>query len=115
MKKQKLSDVYFRHLEHVGTSYYGNPQYCFNVYKNGEEILANAKTARDAGCAYGIRNYEAVMHQFYRGKGPEGGDLFERVLKLPSILADIEYHETKTGSIIVDYICTHKEEEGVIK
>jgi hypothetical protein len=50
---------------------------------DGEEI--DGVTATDAACGYGYRNYE-------HGK-----------------LASIEYHVTRTGNIIFDYIRDYKE------
>ena len=63
------------------TSYYGNPSYyiLFET-ETGEEITGY--TAPNSSCAYGCKN----------------PDLKE--------FAYIEYHATKGGKIVIDYICS---------
>jgi hypothetical protein len=74
-------------LKRGNSSIYGNPSYYAEFETpNGETI--SGKTASNAACAYGISNYENGRR-----------------------LATIEYHETRSGNIIFDYIYDTKEEE----
>ena len=70
----KIKDVTFRNR-----SVYGNPSY-YITFENeeGEEIIGY--TAPNAECAYGCKNPE--LKEF----------------------AYIEYHKTKGGKIVIDYI-----------
>lgn len=86
MKRTKISGCKLVWLQSAGGSCDGNPSYYADfLTPDGETI--SGKTARDASCAYGIRNYEYGR-----------------------ILATIEYHETRTGNIIFDYIYDTKAE-----
>ena len=71
----KIKDVTFKNR-----SVYGNPSY-YITFENekGEEI--EGYTATNSSCAYGAKN----------------PDLKE--------FAYIEYHFTKSGKIVIDYIC----------
>lgn len=62
------------------TSYYGNPSY-YITFENEEGETIKGYTAPNAACAYGCKN----------------PDLKE--------FAYIEYHKTKSGKIVIDYIC----------
>ena len=64
--------------ERMNNSEYGNPKY-FGVFENENGDTLKATTATDSGCAYGFLNNQ---HE-------------TRI---------IEYHETKTGNYIIDYI-----------
>ena len=70
----KIKDVTFRNR-----SVYGNPSY-YITFENekGEEI--KGYTAPNADCAYGCRNED--LKEF----------------------AYIEYHKTKSGKVVIDYI-----------
>ena len=72
----KIKDVTFRNH-----SVYGNPSY-YITFENekGEEIIGY--TVANSSCAYGCKN----------------PDLKE--------FAYLEYHITKGGKIVIDYICT---------
>ena len=71
----KIKDVTFRNR-----SVYGNPSYYITfINEEGEEITGY--TAPNSSCAYGAKN----------------PDLKE--------FAYIEYHKTKSGKIVIDYIC----------
>ena len=71
----KIKEVQFRNK-----SVYGNPSYFITFEdEKGEEI--EGYTAPNSSCAYGAKN----------------PDLKE--------FAYIEYHATKSGKIVIDYIC----------
>jgi hypothetical protein len=86
MKRIKISGCKLVGLQCAGASCNGNTSYYVD-FETPEGETISGKTARDASCAYGIRNYEYGR-----------------------ILATIEYHETRTGNIIFDYIYDTKEE-----
>ena len=86
MKRIKISGCKLVLLKRGNSSMYGNPSYYADFETPDGEIISG-KTASNAACAYGITNYE------------NGGKL-----------ATIEYHETRTGNIIFDYIRDTKEE-----
>ena len=62
------------------TSYYGNPSY-YILFETETGETIKGYTAANAACAYGCKN----------------PDLKE--------FAYIEYHATKSGKIVIDYIC----------
>ena len=64
--------------ERKNNSYNGNPKY-YGVFKNESGDVLKAITATDASCAYSFLNNQDKS----------------RV---------VEYHETKTGNYIIDYI-----------
>ena len=71
----KIKDVQFRNR-----SVYGNPSYYITFEdETGEEITGY--TAANSSCAYGCKN--PYLKEF----------------------AYIEYHATKSGKIVIDYIC----------
>ena len=71
----KIKDVQFRNR-----SVYGNPSYYITFEdETGEEITGY--TAANSSCAYGCKNPD--LREF----------------------AYIEYHSTKSGKIVIDYIC----------
>ena len=71
----KIKDVQFRNK-----SVYGNPSYYITFEtEEGEEITGY--TAPNAACAYGCK-YPGLREFAY-----------------------IEYHKTKSGKIVIDYIC----------
>ena len=72
----KIKDVTFRNR-----SVYGNPSY-FLTFENEKGELIKGYTVANSSCAYGCTN----------------PDLKE--------FAYIEYHVTKGGKIVIDYICT---------
>ena len=71
----KIKGVSYRN-----TSYYGNPSY-YVTFENEKGETIKGYTAANAACAYGAKN----------------PDLKE--------FAYIEYHKTKSGKIVIDYIC----------
>lgn len=79
MKKQKfVGKIVYANWK--STSVYGNPSYWAGFEnENGERL--DGYTASNASCGYGIRNDWNVNKE-------------------------ITYHETRTGSIIFDYIKT---------
>ena len=80
----KIKDVTFRNR-----SIYGNPSYYITFEdEKGEEITGY--TAPNADCAYGIKNPD--LREF----------------------AYIEYHSTKSGKIVIDYIFNKSTYERVI-
>ena len=87
MKRIKISGCKLVWLQCAGSSCNGNPSY-YADFETPDGETISGKTARDAACAYGISNYE-----------------------YGSRLATIEYHETRIGNIIFDYIYDTKEEE----
>ena len=70
----KIKDVTFRNR-----SVYGNPSY-YITFENEEGETIKGYTAPNAECAYGCKNPE--LREF----------------------AYIEYHVTKSGKIVIDYI-----------
>ena len=70
----KIKDVQFRNR-----SIYGNPSY-YVLFENEEGETIKGYTAANAACAYGCKNPE--LKEF----------------------AYIEYHTTKSGKIVIDYI-----------
>lgn len=85
MKKQKAI-VKIEDLKKGNNSYYGNPSWYVYFTKlkeiNGHKCLVGryvAKTASNAQCGYTIDNYY-------------------------NKLAEITYHITKTGNLIIDYV-----------
>lgn len=76
MKKLKFIG-YLSNYERLNCSVYGNPAFraCF---VNGDGYIIG-RTASNASCAYGFLNY-------------------------PEKKREIEYHITKKGNIIIDYI-----------
>ena len=70
----KIKDVQFRNR-----SIYGNPSY-YVLFENEEGETIKGYTAANAACAYGCKNPE--LKEF----------------------AYIEYHKTKSGKIVIDYI-----------
>ena len=72
----KIKDVTFRNH-----SLYGNPSYYIN-FENEKGELIKGYTAANASCGYSCTNPD--LREF----------------------AYIEYHITKGGKIIIDYICT---------
>ena len=64
--------------ERLNNSYYGNPRY-MGVYENENGNYLIGTTASNASCAYSFLNNQDGMK-------------------------NIEYHETKTGNIVFDYI-----------
>jgi hypothetical protein len=87
MKRTKISGCKLVWLERAGSSCDGNPSY-YADFETPDGETISGKTARNAACAYGITNYS-------NGRK----------------LATIEYHETRKGNIIFDYIRDTKEEE----
>lgn len=77
-RKQAISKI--KEVQFRNHSIYGNPSY-YITFENetGEEITGY--TAANSSCAYGAKN----------------PDLKE--------FAYIEYHSTKGGKIVIDYIC----------
>lgn len=71
----KIKDVTFKNR-----SVYGNPSY-YIVFENEEGEEIEGYTAANAECAYGCKNPD--LREF----------------------AYIEYHSTKSGKIVIDYIC----------
>ena len=70
----KIKDVKFRNR-----SVYGNPSY-YITFENEEGETIKGYTAANAACAYGAKNPE--LREF----------------------AYIEYHSTKSGKVVIDYI-----------
>ena len=71
----KIKNVTFRNR-----SVYGNPSYYITfINEEGEEI--EGYTAPNSSCAYGAKNPD--LREF----------------------AYIEYHVTKSGKVVIDYIC----------
>ena len=70
----KIKDVTFRNR-----SIYGNPSY-FITFENEEGEEITGYTAPNSSCAYGCKNPD--LREF----------------------AYIEYHKTKSGKIVIDYI-----------
>ena len=70
----KIKDVTFRNR-----SIYGNPSY-YITFENEEGEEITGYTSPNADCAYGCRNED--LREF----------------------AYIEYHSTKSGKIVIDYI-----------
>ena len=59
-------------------SYYGNPKY-YGVFEDAEGNILHATTATNASCAYGFLN------------------------KIEEV-REVEYHTTRNGNNIIDYI-----------
>lgn len=72
------------------TSYYGNPSY-YIAFEDEKGELIKGYTAPNAACAYGCKNPE--LREF----------------------AYIEYHFTKSGKIVIDYIYNKSTYERLIK
>ena len=70
----KIKDVTFRNR-----SVYGNPSY-YITFENEEGEEITGYTSPNADCAYGCRNED--LREF----------------------AYIEYHKTKSGKVVIDYI-----------
>ena len=70
----KIKDVTFKNR-----SVYGNPSY-YITFENEKGETIKGYTAANADCAYGIKNPD--LREF----------------------AYIEYHKTKSGKIVIDYI-----------
>lgn len=69
-----------KNVQYRNTSVYGNPSYYITFEdEKGEEI--EGYTAPNSSCAYGAKN--PCLREF----------------------AYIEYHATKSGKIVIDYIC----------
>ena len=104
MKKTTAKKVYFRNVERVSTSYWGNPKYSAEmVLEDGTTIYG--KTATDSSAGYGIRNYEAWQEQIYKEiEGETWYTTRERIREY----ATVTYHETRSGNIIFDYIEDYK-------
>ena len=81
----KIKNVTFRNR-----SVYGNPSY-YITFENEEGEEIEGYTAPNSACAYGAKN----------------PDLKE--------FAYIEYHVTKSGKIIIDYICNQYIDENNYK
>ena len=77
MKKQTFTGKMTRY-ERLNSSYYGNPRY-EGTFEDAEGNELYAKTASDSACGYSFLNEREKT----------------RV---------IEYHETRTGNLIIDYI-----------
>lgn len=76
--KRKIFVGTLNYYKHLNCSYYGNPAYYGEfVNENGERL--SGRTASNASCAYGFLNSRELPRE-------------------------IEYHETRTGNIIFDYI-----------
>ena len=60
------------------TSYYGNPSY-WVTFQEADGAIIEGYTATNAACGYGCTNYEGKT-------------------------AEITYHITRGGSVIIDYI-----------
>ena len=71
----KIKDVTFKNK-----SVYGNPSY-YITFENEEGEEITGYTAPNSSCAYGVKNPD--LREF----------------------AYIEYHKTKSGKIVIDYIC----------
>lgn len=67
-------------VEYRNTSVYGNPSY-YIAFEDEKGKLIIGYTKPNAACAYGARNPD--LREF----------------------AYIEYHMTKSGKIVIDYIC----------
>lgn len=105
MKKITVNKVYFRNLECLNCSYYGNPKYVGEmVLPDGSTIYG--KTATDANAAWGIRNYEAYQEQITR---EIDGETWYTTRERIKDYANVTYHETKSGNIIFDYIQKYTE------
>lgn len=76
--KRKIFIGKLIHHERRNNSYYGNPKY-YGVFQNEKGETLAGTTATNASCAYGFLNY-------------------------PDKEKTIEYHITKTGNVIIDYI-----------
>ena len=87
MKRIKISDCKLVWLQRAGSSCDGNPSY-YADFETPDGKTISGKTARNAACGYGITNYNNGRR-----------------------LATIEYHETRSGNIIFDYIRDTKEED----
>ena len=77
MKKLQFTGKLVRY-ERKNNSINGNPKY-FGVFENESGEILKATTATDASCAYGFLNNQHESRA-------------------------IEYHETKIGNYIIDYI-----------
>ena len=77
-RKQTIAKI--KNVQYRNSSVYGNPSYYIAFEdEKGEEI--EGYTAPNSSCAYGCKNPD--LREF----------------------AYIEYHVTKSGKIIIDYIC----------
>lgn len=100
MKKITVNKVYFRNLERLNSSYYGNPKF------EGEMVLPDGstiygKTATDSSAGYAIQNHEAYEEQITREIDGETWYTYRERIKS---YATVTYHETKSGNIIFDYV-----------
>lgn len=78
MKTKVLTNAKLTNYETLNNSYYGNPRYRVVFANDNESILG--KTATNASCGYIVTNFR-------------NGEL-----------ANVEYHETAKGNIIIDSI-----------
>ncbi len=105
MKKLKASKVYFTNVESRNCSYYGSPKYNADMVLPDGTVI-NGTTATNSSSAYGLRNYESYEAQIC--KEFEGKTWYRTETRVPRY-ADVEYHITKSGSVIFDYVTDHKE------
>ena len=77
MKKLQFTGKITRY-ERLENSEYGNPKY-FGVFKNENGDTLKATTGTDASCGYSFLNNQNETRT-------------------------LDYHETKTGNYIIDYI-----------
>lgn len=77
MKKQTFTGI-LTDYERRNNSINGNPKY-YGVFENENGDILRATTGTDCACAYGFLNKQDKT----------------RI---------VEYHETKTGNLLIDYI-----------
>ena len=100
MKKKIEKSVYFRDMTSLNCSSAGNPKKAFWVVcADGRTFWATTATNSSAG--YAASNYASYYATIYK---EIDGETWERTVEKVPRYADIEYHETKSGSVIVDYI-----------
>lgn len=107
-KKIIKKGVYFYRINWLSNDYYGNPRAVVSAMdENGESVIVDAKAY-----GYNISNYRAqflTMPDYDENgkqrKNENGAPLYVCYYQLPEKSAEITFHETKTGNIIIDYIC----------
>ena len=91
MKTQRIKVVgKIKGTSYRNTSLYGNPSY-YITFENEEGETIKGYTAPNSSCAYGCKNPD--LREF----------------------AYIEYHITKGGKIVIDYICNKSTYERYYK
>ena len=99
-KQYKLFGVFFRNIKGENSSREANPRYSFEIVQRDGTAISGT-TATNAGCAYAVENYEGYPNRIER---EIDGEIWFRDVWTASRLADVTYHVTRAGNVIVDFI-----------